>query len=168
MAAEYVLELFEESELIDEDAVLEFWDREGAMQMEEARRRLEELFLIATLGEELVAVSTAVLQWSPRLRLNLWNFRSFVAERHRESGVSTTMSIWAHEYAAARYVSGEETRGAGGLLEVENEMLKRYLNQAVWLPYGYTFIDENENGDHVRVGFYPGALVPDPPSPTRA
>jgi hypothetical protein len=167
METEYVIELFDESDLIDEDAVLEFWAREKAMPADEARRRLEELVFIAIHGEELAAVSTAQLQWSPRLRLNLWNFRSFVAERHRESGVSTTMSIRAHEYAAARFVSGEETRGAGALLEVENDMLKRYLNQAVWPPFGYTFIDENDKGDHVRVGFYPGALAPDPP-PTRA
>lgn len=165
MATEYLIELFEDSDLIDEDAVLEFWARERAVPAEEAHARLEELVFIATDGDELAAVTTAFLQWSPRLRLSLWNFRSFVAEKHRESGVGTTIANRAHDYAAARFESGEETRGAGGLLEVENEMLKRYLNQAVWPPYGYTFIDENEKGDHVRIGFYPGALVPDPPSP---
>ena len=166
MSTEYVIELFEESDLIDEQAVLEFWAREKAIPAEEAPARLEELVFIATYEKELAAVSTAFLQWSPRLRLSLWNFRSFVAEAHRESGVATTIANRAHEYAVARFVSGEETRGAGGLLVVENEMLKRFLNQAVWPPYGYTFIDENERGDHVRIGFYPGALAPDPPPPT--
>ena len=166
MEPEYVIELFSDSELIDAEAVLEFWARERAMPAEVAHNRIGELSFIGTLDGELVAVTTAFLQWSPRMRLSFWNFRSFVAERHRDSGVGTTIANRAYDYAAERFVSGEETRGSGGLLEVENEMLKKYLNQAVWPPYGFTFIDENSKGDHVRIGFYPGALVPDPPAPT--
>ena len=164
MEPEYVIELFTESELIDEEAVLEFWARERAMPAEVAHNRIGELAFIATCEGELVAVTTAFLQWIPRLRLSLWNFRSFVAAAHRESGLAGTISNRAHDYGAERFASGEDTRGAGGLLVVENEMLKRYLNQAVWPPYGYTFIDQTEKGDHVRIGFYPGALAPDPPS----
>ena len=172
MVSGYVIELFSGSSTVDEAAVLELWAREGAMGEDEARDRLEELLFIATRDGELAAVSTTHLQWSPRLRLHMWNFRTFVAEGHRESGVGTMVANRAHEYAAARFESGEETRGAGGLLEVENEMLKRFLNQAAWPPYGYTFVDENEKGDHVRIQFFPGveapapdAVEPDPPLP---
>lgn len=49
------------------------------------------------------------------------------------------------------------------IFEVENEGLKEYFNGALWLPLEFTFVGENERGDHVRVRYFPGALAPAPP-----
>jgi hypothetical protein len=44
------------------------------------------------------------------------------------------------------------------IYEVENEGLKRHFDDA--LPTDFTFLGENQRGDHVRVHYLPGALAP--------
>ena len=46
------------------------------------------------------------------------------------------------------------------IYEVENEGLKRHFDDALSLPTDFTFIGENQRGDHVRVHYFPGALAP--------
>jgi hypothetical protein len=52
-------------------------------------------------------------------------------------------------------------------MEIENPEVKAARSEAVWSAdwapgVRYTFIGENEKGDHVRVHWFPGALVPPP------
>jgi len=51
------------------------------------------------------------------------------------------------------------TRAPGILFELENEGMRAYFNKALWLPADFTFIGENELGDHLRVHWFPGAKV---------
>lgn len=161
----YRIELFAETALVDEDAVVDFWVREEALSPEEARVRVAEVMFVALDGRELAAVSSTYLRWDHRLGLTFWHYRTFVGSRHRQSGLAITLGIRAHEYVSGRFVTGEDTRGVGGMLEVESEVLKQATNTAVWGPPDYTFIGENDRGDHVRIHFYPGALTPEAPPP---
>jgi hypothetical protein len=61
-----------------------------------------------------------------------------------------------------QFVSGRDTRAGGLLYEVENEGLKQYFDDALWLPTDFLFLGENEHGAHVRVHYFPGALAPEP------
>jgi hypothetical protein len=40
--------------------------------------------------------------------------------------------------------------------------MRMYYNRAVWLPAEFTFISENERGDHVRIHYFAGARAPGP------
>jgi hypothetical protein len=161
----YRVELLAEQDAVDDQAVLDFWDREGAMAPEEAARRVREVLVVTTDEHgELVGVSSAYLDRSPQLAMDLWHFRSFVAERHRASDIALTQSLIGRDHLRTRFVTGEDTRAGGVVYEIENEALKRIFNHAIW-PFGlhFAFIGENERGDHVRVYYFPGALAPDPP-----
>ena len=123
---------------------------------------MHEVLVVTMLDGELVGVSTAYLQRNSQLRMDLWHYRGFVAAAHRASDIALTQSLIGRDHLKARFVSGEDTRGAGIVYEIENEALKS-INNAIWLPTDYTFVGENERGDHVRVHYFPGA--PAPPTP---
>jgi hypothetical protein len=140
------------------DDVLAFWDREGAVPSAEAQRRVHEVLLVsAERAEGVVGVSTAFLQHSPRLRMDLWEFRVFVARAHRRSNLALLLAVQARDLLEHRFVTGADTRGAGILYEVEHEGLKRHFNTALWPRTDFTYIGENTHGDHVRVHYFPGA-----------
>jgi hypothetical protein len=110
--------------------------------------------------EGVVGVTTSFLKRNEQLRLDLWHYRGFVAEAHRESMLASFFAMDGTKWLSDRFASGEDTRGAGVLYEIENEGLRMYLNRGLWLPSMFWFIGENARGDHVRVHWFPGARVP--------
>ena len=81
------------------------------------------------------------------------------------SNVAVMLALIGRDDLQERFVTRQDERGSGLLYEVENEGLKRHFPDALWLPTDFTFIGENERGDHVRVRYFPGALAPEPPGP---
>lgn len=145
------------------DDVLAFWDREDAVPVEEARRRVHQVHLVAIeRADGVVAVSTAYLQRNAQLRMDLWYFRVFVARAHRKGNLAVALALRGHDLLEQRFLSGEDTRGSGILHETEHPGLKTYFNKALWAPLDLTFIGENRRGAHVRVHYFPGALAPAP------
>jgi hypothetical protein len=148
---------------VSADDVLALWAREGVVSAAEAQQRVHEVHLVAVERTEgIVGVSSAYLGRNPQLRMDLWYYRAFVAGAHRMSNLAALLAVRGRDLLARRFVDGEDTRGAGVVYEVENEGLKRYFNKALWLPTDVTFIGENERGDHVRVHYFPDAMVPIP------
>jgi hypothetical protein len=160
----YRIDVFDEQEAVDHAAVVDFWEREGAMSRAEAERRVSELLLVATHGgPEPVAVATAYVQHNVQLGMDLWYLRVFVAEAHRFSRAGWTMMMVARDHLQRRFMGGQDTRAGGIVLELENEGLMRRFDEAFWLPSEFAWIGENERRDHVRVHYFPGALAPPPP-----
>lgn len=138
------------------------WTREAGVGPAEAERRLPELLLIATDRDgRLAAVSTAYLQWRKQLRAELWHFRVYVAEAHRQSGLAIAVAVKARDHLVHRYVSGEDRRGIGVAFIVQSEILKR-LHQARWPHTGFLFIGETVGGYHLRVHYFPRVPAPEP------
>lgn len=161
----YRIEALDDSAVVTPEDVLTLWRSEEAMPEAEARRRLDEVELVAVdEAEELVGIASAYLQHNPQLRLELWFGRVFVASAHRHSNLGRVLMMRGREYLEQRFTSGEDTRGAGIVMEIENEGLKRYFNKGLWRAAHIhsTFIGENDRGDHVRVYYFPGAQVPAP------
>jgi hypothetical protein len=154
---------FEEQDEVDRQAVIDLWTREGAMTTEEAQRRIGEVVAVATRDGRLVGVATAYLEHNAQLRMDMWYFRAFVAAEHRATRVGWTLSMVARDRLQQRFVGGVDTRGAGMVFEVENPGLKEHMDFGYWNITDFLFIGENERGDHVRVHYFPGALVPGPP-----
>jgi hypothetical protein len=141
------------------------WTSEGALPREEAERRVHEVLLVATDQQrELAAVCTAYLQRNAQLGLDMWHLRTYTAMAHRMSGVATLLTLVARDHLQIRYVSGLDTRASGVILEVENDFLKERFDDVIWYPLYALYIGDNERGDHVRVAYFTGARVPEPPA----
>ncbi len=157
---------FDDQDEVSPQAVIDLWAREGAMpEGEEADRRISEVVAVATHGgsQEPVAVATAYLRHNAQLRMDMWHFRAFVAAEHRASRVGWGLTLFARDRLRQKFISGLDTRASGMLMEIENEGLKQYLDYGYWGHTDFTFIGENERGDHVRVHYFPGAIAPGPP-----
>jgi hypothetical protein len=159
----YSVDLFAEQDTVGPDDVIDLWIREGAVDPAEAKRRVSEVLVVARSPDGApVGISTTFLSRSEQLRAELWHTRVFVAAAHRESGLAIELARAARDHLCARYASGSDRRGIGVLFEVESEILKRFIPQAVWPHTQFVFIGENARGDHIRVFYFPGALAPEP------
>ena len=159
----YRIELFAEQDAVGEGDVIDLWSRELPLSEAERNRRVHEVLLVATTGGgELAGVSSAYLKRNDQLGMDLWYYRAFVPDRHRQSNVAVNLALIGRDHLEERFVSGRDPRAGGMIYEVENEGLKRHFDEALWLPTDFTFIGENERGDHVRVRYFPGALAPEP------
>jgi hypothetical protein len=158
----YRIVALEDAGEIGAEDVIRFWEREGAMpEPDEARRRVEEVELVAVDRDGSVAgVSSLYLARNAQLRMDLWHYRTFVGEAHRRSNLAAQLIFMNRDRLEERFVSGSDRRAGGLLFELEHEGMKAYFNKALWLPADFTFITENEFGDHVRVHYFPGATVP--------
>jgi hypothetical protein len=159
----YLTVPFRQQDAVDAEEVIDLWTREGAMPEDEARRRVDEVVAVSTRGGELVAVATAYLQQNEQLGMDMWHVREFVAEAHRASRLGWSLALVGRDYLQAQFVGAADTRASGIVYEVENEGLKQHMDYGYWPATDFLFIGENERGDHVRVHYFPGALVPGPP-----
>jgi hypothetical protein len=159
----YRIELFTEQDAVSERDVIDLWSRELPLSEAERNRRVHEVLLVAMTDRgELAGVSSAYLKRNEQLDMDLWYYRAFVSDRHRQSNVAVNLALIGRDHLEQRFVSGADARAGGMIYEVEHEGLKRHFDDALWLPTDFTFIGENERGDHVRVRYFTGALAPEP------
>jgi hypothetical protein len=141
--------------------ILELWGREGVVRRQEAQRRVHETLNVVIEREEgVVALSTAYVERSQQLGMDLWFFRTFVATPHRNTHVATQLTMHNRDLLERRFLSGEDTRAGGVGFELQNQGMRKYLNTAIWQPVDFIFIGDSERGDPVRVHYFPGARVP--------
>jgi hypothetical protein len=160
---EFDLVPFAAQDTIGADDVIEMWTSAGVLPLAEARRRVDELHLVAIDKQgDVAGVSTRYLQHNEQLRMDLWYFRAFVAPAYRQSFVATLLAVRGREHLSEAYVSGRDTRAAGMIMEIESELLRRLFPNAVWFPADVIYIADAPNGAHVRVHYFPGALAPEP------
>jgi hypothetical protein len=158
-----IVPLADSAEVNPQD-VIRFWQQEGALEYpEEGAERVREVQLVAIDPHAAVAgVSSLYLERNEQLRMDLWHFRTFVGRAHRMSNIAAQLFFRNRRLMEERFVNGEDTRAAGMIFSLENKEMKAYFNKALWLPADFTFIGENELGDHVRVHYFPDATVPGP------
>jgi hypothetical protein len=163
----YRIEQLAESSSVTPDDVLALWARENAVSEKQALRRIHEVQLVAITGDsELVGVSSAYLERNAQLRTDMWNYRTFVASPHRMTNLAAHLLIRNRDLLESRFTTGEDTRAQGVLFDLENEGLKRHMNNAYWPATDFTFIGENRRGHHRRVHYFAGAHVPLPAPPS--
>ncbi len=99
-------------DVITTDDLVDLWVREGALGEAEARRRIDEVLLIAvgTAGRP-IGVSTRFLMHSPLLDLSVWNVRVFVAASARQSAAATALSVAARDHQVQIVLIGESPNG---------------------------------------------------------
>ena len=163
---DYLVELLDESAAITKDDVVALWAQEGAVPDDEAPRRVHEVLVVGSHvpSGALAAVASAFLQRNAKLRMDFWHLRTFVASDHRRTNLAANVAEEAAETLRRRWGGGEDRRGQGIVVEVENEGVRRHFPQALWGREGRygIFLDELPDGTHVRVEYFPGAVVPLP------
>jgi len=148
---------------ITPDDVLELWARETGIPDADARQRVHQVQLVAVNRDDALAgVSTAYIQRNAQLGMDCWHYRTYVAVADRHSNLAAHLALAVRDRLEELFVSGEDTRAAGIVMEIENPGLRSYFNRALWLPLNFTFIGDAPNGAHVRVHYFPGARVPLP------
>ena len=161
----YRIHAFERKGPIPPDHIIQLWKRETAMDDVEARRRIGEVVMVAVdRAGEVVGVATAYRQHNAQLNLDLWYYRTLVANEHRMTNVAVQLTLRTSQHLQDRRSGHAATEPAGVVMEVENDGLKRHLPGGLWVTTGFTYIGTNLRGDHVRVRYFPDALAP--PAPT--
>lgn len=151
-----------ETDAATPDDVLELWARENVIPEQEAQRRVHEVLMVALdPNDGVAAVSSVYLQRNAQLGLDLWHYRTYVANEHRMGHLAVRL-LWAtRDHLRERFESGEDARAPGMIMEVQNELLKTYYNRAFWVISDFFFIGEGTRG-HVRVHYFPGVKAPPP------
>ncbi len=157
------LAVFREQDDVSPDEVAAFWIREGAVPEEEARRRVDEVLVVAIADDgDIAGVTTAYLAFNEQLGADVWHLRVFVAKAHRGQAFGLGLVIVAREELGRRWASGKDRRAPGILMEITNPFLRRTGPNAWWTPHAFWFVGENARGDHLRVHWFPGAPAPAP------
>jgi hypothetical protein len=164
LPAGYRLLPLAETDAVGPDDVIALWRSEKALpDPDEGEERAKQARIVALDPEDrIAAVSTVYLEHNQQLGLELWYLRGFVAAKHRMSNLATRILWETRDHLRAEHEAGRDPRGAGVVVEVENQLLMSYFNRAFWVYSDFWFIGENENGAHVRVHYFPGAHVPIP------
>lgn len=158
----YAIERLAATDRADRAAVIDLWTREGAMARPVAEARVSEVEFVAIDERDgVVGVSTVYLQRDPLLRIELWHYRTFVARAHRESDLAMLLLYRTRDDLQERFVNGTDTRAAGIIFYLQNEVLKRVRNEAIWSTSRFAFVGEDERGAHRRVYYFPGAILRD-------
>jgi hypothetical protein len=159
----YRIEPLADTDLATVDDVVALWVGENAMPEEEARRRVDEVLMVAISPDgALAGVSTVYVQRNTQLGMDLWHYRTYVAADHRMSFLALWL-LWAtRDHLRERFEGGADTRAPGMLMEIENDFLKTYYTRGYWEVSHFVFIGESERGAHVRVHYFPGAMAPVP------
>jgi len=143
------------------ESVIELWLAHKVLTEIQARKRAEELLFVAVAerGGGVAGVCTTYLRTPPALKMPMWHFRTFVAPRYRQNDVAFHLLHEAIDYHEGRYTGGADTRGRGLYMEIENPVIQRHRNEAVWPSSRMVFVSYNTRGDHCRVRYFPGARI---------
>ena len=143
------------------EQVIALWLAHKVLTEPQARQRAEELLFVAVdeANEAVAGVCTTYLRTPPALKMPLWHFRTFVGPEYRQKDVAFHLLHLALDYHESQFTSGADTSGRGLYMEIENPIIKRHRNEAVWPSSGMVFVGYNARGDHCRVRYFPGARL---------
>lgn len=143
------------------EKVIELWVAQKVLNETQAEKRAEELLIVATDIEtdDIVGVCTTYLASPIALRMPLWHFRTFVAPNYRQNDIAFHLLHLARDFHEAQYTAGADTRGRGLYMEIENPIIQRHRNEAVWPSSKMVFVGYNSAGHHCRVHYFPGARI---------
>jgi hypothetical protein len=149
------------------DAIVDSWIRHEVMPAAEARRRVDEVFAVAVDRDgEIAGVCTVYARAPEPLHIGLWFYRAFVVPDRRAASVGVGLGLIAMETLERRFASGEDTRGSGIAMVLENRALREINPTAVWVdePWTLAYYGEDNHGHDVRLKWFPGAKAPGPPA----
>jgi hypothetical protein len=139
----------------------QFWRGLGlAMSEEEADERARELCAVAYEGDKLVAVSTAMPYFYPRLRSRLAFYRSMVAPEFRRRNLASRLCVYSRDLLAGWSIEHPEEKLMGLLIVFESDQFKGHRNAPVAVQLGLQlYLVGYKGDDHIRVVWFDYATV---------
>jgi hypothetical protein len=141
--------------------IINFWIKEKALpSVEAAQKRVEQVILIARDNSgNITAVSSVYEKFNIQLENFFYYYRTFVSQSMRKSRLGITMLLEMRDYLETAYINRKKTRAIGIILEIENNALQAYKNEAVWPETKFVFIGKNDKGAHVRLYYFKDAKI---------
>jgi GNAT superfamily N-acetyltransferase len=159
----YSITTFADQTVVSADDVRALWDVEGLIDAETARRRVDEVLLVAVAPDNALAgVLTAYVHRSDQLRMDLWGLRQYVHPDHRRSAVGMHLLRTAVPLLQDRFVTGRETRCVGLYGALENVGLRHMFPLASGPFADFAFTGVNGLGSTEYALFFPGVSAPPP------
>lgn len=148
-----------------ESELLEFWERNRAIgNTELARQRASQAVCIARDADDaLCAVSTAVVRVLPRIGEPLYYFRLFFAKSVRGQGQVVPMFNRARAVLQDHNASLPRPESIGMLVELESRHLSAEHRRAHVEEGDSFFIGYSLRGLQLRVSYFKGAVLTNPP-----
>ena len=144
----------------NDDAVLQFWEREGALANDvKSRERLRQVVLDARDADGRVAgVSTAVPMTLSRLGQPTYYFRCFVGKDWRKTRLVLHLLNRTCD-VLEDFARRHDFPCIGVVLELENTRFGEALKRAWWPNTGFVFIGKSQRGLDLRVKYFRGAKL---------
>lgn len=144
----------------NDDAVLQFWEREGALANDvKARERLKELVLDARDSDgRLAGVCTVVPMTLPRLAQPMYYYRCFIGKQWRKSRLVFRLLVRAFDLLE-EYARAHEFPCVGMVLELENTRFGETLRAPVWPSTGFIYVGKSGRGLDLRLRYFRGARL---------
>ena len=144
----------------NDDAVLQFWEREGALANDiKARERLKELVLDARDNDGRIAgVCTVVPMTLPRLGQPLYYYRCYIGSQWRKTRLVFTLLMRAFQ-VLEEYARAHEFPCIGVVLELENSRFGDALRAPVWPSTGFVYVGNSGRGLELRLRYFHGARL---------
>jgi len=144
----------------NDDAVLQFWEREGALANDiKAQERLREVVLDARDGDGRVAgVCTVIPMTLPRLGQPMYYYRCFIGKPWRNSRLVFKLLIHAFD-VLEKFARDNAYPCIGVVLELENTRFGETLRTPVWPSTGFVYAGKSGRGLDLRLRYFRGAKL---------
>ncbi len=154
------VEHWQKGDTANDDAVLQFWEREGALASDaKPQERLRQVVLDARDADGRVAgVSTAVPITLPRLGQPTYYFRCFIGKDWRKSRLVLHLLQRTCD-VLEDFARQHNFPCIGVILELENTRFGEALQRAWWPNTGFVFIGKSQRGLDLRVKYFRGAKL---------
>jgi hypothetical protein len=138
--------------------VLAFWERHGALSGAAARRRLKDVVCVLTDAGEVIGANSAYAASVERVGgLRFWVYRSFLPGA--VAGHADAMLAAAFAALAEGFDPGSDAPiGVCVIVDDPAEAARR--PEAEWREPRMAHAGFTAEGAQVRVGYFPGALIP--------
>ena len=144
----------------EDEAVIAFWKREGAIDDEHlARGRLKEIVLHARdSADEVAGVCTVVPKTLPILGQPMYYYRCFVASKWRSSRLILFLFQHAFELLES-HAKRNDYPCIGVMAELQHSKFDEMGRVPFWPTVGLVYIGMSQLGFDVRVRYFRGAKL---------
>ena len=141
-----------------------FWVDNGALPAERAtdERADQVLYLVRNLEGAIAGVCSAFRAYVPRLGGYFYHHRTFIADSLRRHHVAKKLLMESRVFLEKYNAAQTAETCLGIYIEVEAETLKYggiTVKRAIWQDTQFVFIGRSPSGAHLRVYYFPGALI---------
>lgn len=146
------------------DEIKRFWrDHKALPPGANVEARVDQvLFVVRGEAGAVAGVSSVQRTYVPRLGDHLYVYRTFIAPELRRGYIAKDLLIASRDFLE-RYNEGQHADPCLGIfLEVEAESLKYggvTVKRAIWEDSRFVFVGRTPAGAHLRVYYFPGALI---------